>query len=419
MSQAARIAADQFADAVGEARSKIKVIDPSWKAKLGEVCKIELHATGWPAEATLTLEDLGIEPKNEAERKALTSVLSLGVRYLLPKSVIQEGVHWRNAFRNVLWRYAIKTSWGPLVHQSKYAQWKAETESVAASYKSYAESVYDNWDANVAQVRADYTTVAKRNYSTLKIMHRIPMLYWRANAGNVLGGREMTSEEYIDSFVSRMMAKMETRDYWLAKARMWWDVSYLPLKDMLDADDDVMAWAVKQAKSEMEKDILNSAHEQFQTGLFQFVSEVRGEITNRVFNVMADVLEAVNKNDGTIPRNSSKQLKNLIEAVESLKFWDEPTLDAQMNAIRGMLNVPAHLRSKNDVANLLRSVGAEARVVLVELERPIERRTSHLGITDGSEPIEPMRKARNLTFTDDETPVVLKRQPRKLEVATV
>jgi len=400
-----RQAADAFADSVGEDRQNVRVIDPKWKDLLGAVALVELHAECAKVETVLTLSDLGITAKDEAESKALTSVLSLGTRYLLPKRVIQEGTYWRNQFRQALYRRSLKSHWGHIVPQQQYQAWKAASEKARAGYYSWANETVASWAALMAEVEADYTAIGWRNYRVL------------CEQG-VLEPKLGEGKPWVAAFVKRMMRQTISAEQFMAEAKMWWDVGYIPLKSMLATDEAeaVHAQALAQAKTEMEKDILSDAKQQFENGLFQFVSDVRGEIAERVYNVMADVLEAIEKNKGELPRNSTKQLRNLIDSVNDLKFWDDDDLDAQMASIRKLCNSKG--RDEAEMRGVLRNIGTEARVLMTELERPIERQSRHLGDMVEDEAIVSNRSQRSLSVADDDEPVVQShRQARRLVLA--
>jgi gas vesicle protein len=399
-----RQAADAFADSVGENRENVRVIDPKWKDLLGAVALVELHAECAKVETVLTLSDLGITAKDEAESKALSSVLSLGTRYLLPKRIVREGTYWRNQFRQALYRRSLKSHWGHLVPQQQYQSWKAASEKARAGYYTWANETVAKWDDLMAEVEADYAAIGWRNYRVL------------CQQGVLVNDGHGTP--WVAAFVKRMMRQTISAEQFLYEAKMWWDVGYIPLKSMLATDEAeaVHAQALAQAKTEMEKDILNDAKQQFENGLFQFVSDVRGEVAERVYNVTADVLEAIEKNKGELPRNSTKQLRNLIEAVNDLKFWDDETLDAQMDNIRKLCNSKG--RSEQELTSVLRNIGTEARVLMTELERPIGRQSRHLGDMVEDEAIVSNRAQRSLSVLDDDEPAIQShRQARRLVLA--
>lgn len=378
---AARAAADNFALSVGEEPAKVGLVEPQWKDLLHACARVEIHCTAWRAETTLSLEDLAIHTDSDEEARALSAVLLLGRRLLLPKSVVDRRQTLENKFRAALYRRSFDgIYWGRLVPQHRYAEWKAEAEAIRAEYLAFAQWVYDNWEPLVEEVRYDYRVLGLQNYRRLAAAGRQPATL---------------AEEWVPQFVTRCMAKMESKDYWLSHAKMWWDVGYIPLKSLLAEDDAKAAHeaAIQIAKTEMERDILKGAAKQFEDGLFQFVRDVKGEITDRVFNVMVDVLQGIDKNEGELPRNSSKQLRNLVDAVMNLKFWDDQQLDEQMASIRAMLDTRPDHRDGVEITRSLRLIGAEARLVLARLDREPERRSRHVGIPEIPQKLEQFVRA--------------------------
>lgn len=365
----ARQAADAFADAVGEDHASIGVAAPQWKDLLGSCVVVQVHCTAWRAETVLTLADLGIEPSDADERRALNSILQIGHRYLLPKRIIDARQTLENRLRGTLWRHALSSHWGHLVPEQLYSEWKTQSESIQAQYMAYVVDVAERWPDLMLEVETDYIALGRQNYRRLENSGRKP---------------KETETAWVTAFVKRCMAKCESKEYWLAQARMWWDVNYIPLRSMLAEDEAEAAHraAVARAKTEMERDVLEGAAKQFDEGITQFISDLRGGIADKVFNVVVDVLEAVKKNEHELPRNSSKQLRNLIEAVERLKFWPDTDLDAQMAAVRDMLEVRSNKRDGQSIENGLRRIGAEARLLLTELDRTPVRSSRHVDIPD-------------------------------------
>lgn len=373
----ARQAADNFAASVGEDKANVKLANPQWQNLLTACARVEVHCTAWRAETTLTLADLGIEPESADDARALGTVLQLGRRLLLPKRIVDERQSIDNRLRSALWRRALPSHWGYLVPQQRYAEWKEASEDIRLAYLDFAYAVYEDWDKLMLEVETDYILLGRQNYRRMVAAGRKP---------------EQGEASWVADFKNRCMAKCESKEYWLKSAKMWWDVSYIPLASMLAEDEAEAAHkaAIAQAKTEMEKDVLKGAAKQFEDGLVQFIADVRGELASRVFNVMADVLSALEKNAGEFrfPRNSTKQLKNLVEAVEGLKFWDDKELDEQMATIKRMVDVHAKKRSEKAFGQAIQKIGCEARLLLVELDRPVERQTRSLGIPDEPEDLE-------------------------------
>jgi len=180
---------------------------------------------------------------------------------------------------------------------------------------------------------------------------------------------------WVTRFTDRVMAKCITKEEWLHSMHLTHDdPAYVPLTNIMVGEEAeaIRQAALEQAKSEMERDVLKAAGKQFQEGLFKFEAEVRGEVSALVLEVVTDCLAGLRKNKKVLPRNSSKQLKNLIERVEGLVFWDEPTLTAQMSEIKVLLDKPSRARDGVAFEKVMQDVETEARFILTRLNRPIE-----------------------------------------------
>ena len=196
------------------------------------------------------------------------------------------------------------------------------------------------------------------------------------------------------------------------------DPAYIPLQHMLAEDEAEAArvQAIALAKTEMEKDVLKAAHAQFETGLFKFMADARSGVSNLILEVMDDCLKSIRRNKGVLPRNSSKQLKNLVEKVEGLQFWSDETLTLQMAEIKSMLDKPSRARDGVAFEKVMADVEAEARLVLTKLNRPIEgkaQRKTTVESDDTELTIRP-RQARKVADLDDVVAPVANRAGRKV-----
>jgi hypothetical protein len=386
-----RFAADVFAASVGEQPSALRVASTEWAEYLKECCRITVHVTRWHAETTLKLSDLGIEAKSAAEAKALASVLKLGKRNLLPARVLAQMQSLENKFRNWLAKCSIETeTFGTIVPKQRYTAWRDTANSIAQQYLGYAQWVYEHWDELQAEMRDDYRHLGWSTAQRLTAMGKLT-----AEPG-----------AWVEAFVERCMAKSETPEHWLSRAAMYWDPpTFITLPE--PTSDEQHAAAVAQAKSEMERDILEGAKPLLDEGLFQFMGQVRGTLTSLVFDSVVDVLETMdrekryNKKTGSLnarlPRNSSKQLKNLIAAVNDLKFWADESLDAKLAKIQGILDQRSNDRDYDEMETVLRDLGAEARMLLFDLGKPVARRSKQIGIPhpeDGDNITGTIRKGR-------------------------
>jgi hypothetical protein len=155
-----------------------------------------------------------------------------------------------------------------------------------------------------------------------------------------------------------------------------------------------------EALSAMERDLLETARRRKEQDLDRFVADVQADLRERIDEVCCDVLAAIRRRGGALPGNSVKQLRNLVEAVGRLKFWDDAALDAEMAGIRALLSAEPRQRSPAAIAGLVERLGAESRVALLELERTPRRSGREAGLPDDLPALRALVRRARSTPTD-------------------
>src|SRR6476619_350679 len=145
-------AAAALAEEIGEAASAVQVVDPRWGTYLQQGVTVGITINRWRAEVSMSMADLGIEPSDAEERRALARLLHLGSRYLLPREVIKKLNRLDNRARYILKTYSYQTFWGYWVPVKRYAEWKRADEQIEQAYFLLADEIYERWDEYRAQV---------------------------------------------------------------------------------------------------------------------------------------------------------------------------------------------------------------------------------------------------------------------------
>lgn len=375
-------AAKSLADEIGENADRIQVVDPRWGRFLQQGVTVAVTIRRWRAEVTMTLADLGIEPSNPQERKALQRLLRIGSRYLLPLEVIKKLERLDNRSRYLLKTYSFNTFWGHWVPARRYAEWKAADEQIEAAYFALASDIYENWDRYVAQVKVDYVSLGNQAFGRLFAAGRIA--YDPGESLSLLKGR------WVNEFVERAMLRMPTKEQ--ARAQFGWErtVKFLPMADQLERDrlsaqSERMKMEARyraQAESAMLLDVRKTQIREQAEGLQRFVADVQAQVRNEVYDAALNGLEALEKGQGSLDRNTTRGLKNLVKMVNDMVFWDDPDLQTRIADLEYLTNVPSERRSERDVKDALQSLGRESRLVLLELDRAPSRSGKLLGIPD-------------------------------------
>ena len=147
---------------------------------------------------------------------------------------------------------------------------------------------------------------------------------------------------------------------------------------------------------ELNEDVLAQARQQKQELVTSFMRDVQGELRERVYGVVLDALSAIRKGQRWNSR-SATQLRNLVETVQSLNFWNDEQIEAQVASIRKLLDTPASERSVEDIQSVLQEIGAEARLALIELDRTPRRSGREVGVPDEAPEIEQTLRQRRAT----------------------
>lgn len=361
----------EIADLLGEREARVRLLDWSRLAQEGAIVK--LHITRWRAQSRLTLVDLGIVTRDKAEADAWGKLLNLGSRLLLPRRVVERLDNLDNLARGALRECSLETAWGRFVPRQRYADWSARNGALEAQYRAFAREVAEQWPSLIEEVRGDYLRLAQINYDRL-----------------VAAGARLTDgrADWIVRFVQGAVAQTVTAEAFLASLSYDWDTEYVPLR-MGGGDTPEQQQAIRDA---LEADIRRTDTRRAAESLERFVSDVQADVRERVYEATVDVLGALKKGKGSLPRNSTRQLKHLVDQVARLKFWPDDELDKGLAEIARLVAIPSEKRPAKDLRVTLRKLGSESRLVLLELDRAPARSGRAAGIPD--EPAELAKIAR-------------------------
>jgi hypothetical protein len=406
----------QITARIGETAGTVRAQYIDWERFLQEGVLITLHHHRWGATLTLTLEQLGIQADTDAERESLLRIISPGQRHLLPKEILKAGKTKQDACRYWLERNAFRlnegdgarTLLGWYVHDSRYQTWKQRNDELRDEYLAIGQYIYDHWDELLAQTTQDYNVLAMRTYNDL------------ARSRPVQEGRvELPPlDEYIRTFIAEAFKSLPTKEEARDSYRYEWDIKWVPMAQTVARDQAAaqFEWqksrdrAAAEVESEMMMDLRRQEARRASEGLERFVGDLQSQIQAEVYDVAVNALEAIEGGNGRLPGNSVRGLKTLVQTIQRLRFWDDPDMDARLAQLAQMTEVPAKQRDDTQLRAALTSLGASARLVLVELDRAPERSARDLGIPDEGEQLAQLatapRAARTLDDAQPELPGV-------------
>ena len=376
---------------IGEDVDRIVQRDAQWARYMQEGAHVRVTFRRWGATTKATLADLGLEPdlpRDEAEtdteynarvrtaREATLRVLQLGRWNLLPLAYIRrfEAIDCRG--RTNVEETGYRTHWGWWIHADRYAEWKARHEEIAVRYNALADEVYEKWEELQAGVRADLAAEGLRAYERARRS--------AAYRAGILSLPD-TAEEFAQAFVARIMAQVPDRDAVRAKYGVEYAVELIPLAQQV-AQDEARAQQIRldAVTAQMAEDIRRTEAQKAAEGVRTFVEDVKAQIRAQVYDAAVEALDGLRKRKHRrVTAATAERLRALCAATQRAVFWEDPDLEAQLDGLRLATSLPDDANSPEEVEGALRSLGAEARIVLLELDRTGERRPRpDLGLTD-------------------------------------
>lgn len=366
----------RVADQLGEDKGRVRLKNMTWSDALSEGVILSLTIKRYRAQVGVTLADLGIQPASREEREALERTLSLGHRFLLPRETIRKANEIEGQARSWLLKNCFQTFIGRYIHVSRYARWREKNVEIQKAYYELADEIVRDYPDLMTQMQRDYRQLGAQVCA-------------RLIASGVLSPLTNT-QDWASMFTERALAGVLSAEAIRDSFTYEWDVAVVPLqasvaKDRAEADRITLVSQEKaklEAASLMEQDLRATEMKRVGEGVSEFVKDLQSQIRNAVYEAAIDGLDALKKGQGKLPRGTTWQLKNLIQQVQDLVFWDDPELESRIATLSRVVGIPAQQRSAEDVEYALKSLGSEARLVLMELDRPPERSGKSLGVPD-------------------------------------
>ena len=131
----------------------------------------------------------------------------------------------------------------------------------------------------------------------------------------------------------------------------------------------------------MNQDVVSEARRRKQELIDTFLTDLVRQLRGLVYDSCVNVLEAMQSNDGKLGPRSVVQLKNLVESIDRLNFFDDAEMTAASAQVKRALAGNAETRSLTQIANTLRDVATVTRSSLVALAAD-PRTARQVGIED-------------------------------------
>lgn len=369
----------EIAERIQEDPGLVRVRVQSWAEQLQKGVIVTLSISGYAGRAQMTLEDLGIRPATYQEREAYERAIALGHRRLLPKEVLNMISQRSGRIRAHLRMYSFQTGYGRWVHQDRYRAWKSGHERLCQEYLGIADEIVREYPKMLKAVESDYRILGRDAYRRLKETV-VPTL---------------DEQRWVDLFISNLMRSMPSPAWIQSRFAVNVKVEYLPelavtTADRLEAERlriEARAKAEIQAYEQIEQEVMLARLKEAGQGITDLTDALEAQIREQVYDTILDVLESLRSDQSRLTRGSTMQLKNTIESVTRLMFWEDGDLTERLDALKALIETPPKQRPMDEVHDALVELGAEARSKLLSLGRSPRRSGHGLGIPDDTRAI--------------------------------
>lgn len=163
----------------------------------------------------------------------------------------------------------------------------------------------------------------------------------------------------------------------------------------------------QQLMEEMNRDVVRKAREQKERLVDEFLTSVISQLRGLVYDATTNVLYSLKKHESLQPR-AVVQLKNLVEQLSLLNFYNDRDVERAMKLIRFLIDRPREDRDLEEIEERLREIGTVMRGALLNLEYEFRE--------DRMDSEQPRERERALLELEKRELAVIARRPSDEEV---
>ena len=354
-----------------------------WETLMGEGVIVRLHIKRVRFRKKLTFEDLGLHFAQPHTQQAMADVFRLGMKNLLPGEYIRRLETIESTARKLLQRSSYDTVWGAFVPVTGYLAWREKNQELIDAYYSERDTILQNYASIKKEVIASYTEAARNAY---RILNKLDP--------QVLSEREKEREAFYLAAVRRKIRRMLpseqdiTESFDFVVSPTYIDLPLLlkeqkqpgqrilekqTIEGVTSEEQRELRWLQagtqqrQEMMREMNRDVVEKAQEQKKRLIDDFLTTVVSHLRAIIYDATTNVLAALKKHE-TLPPRSVVQLKNLVEQISLLNFYNDRDAERIMNALKSLIDQPREKRDLVVIEQRLREIATVMRASLLNLE---------------------------------------------------
>lgn len=330
------------------ARGEIGVSRFDWRALMEAGALASLSVSRYRGTKALTAGDLGLALE---EMEEINSIVELGHRLLLPREVLNSFNTIETRARQVLRSYGLLTVLGLFLPAASYT-------ACATALQAYKLKFEDTVELLVANLPTHRDRMVEEYYKLARQVRE------RLDRANLLSGSRWDFEE---NFVERCMATFPTVEELRAAFAFGLKLEFVPLPyqsqteqpNYTAASDDLLA---------LRREVIAQQQQARERVVGEFVTGVQAELFGLVNTALEDTLTSI-KSNGNLQARSVVQLKNLVEKISTLNFWQDKRLETIQAEISALVGNSGKRDTQLSTA-LLEELQYQTKLVLVGLAQP-------------------------------------------------
>lgn len=342
-------------------------------------------------------EDVGLNPKDPRQQEYINTYLSLGQKFLIPGETLRSLDRIESKMRRLVdVKYGIPTVAGVFVPYKNLEPMKKEIESLKAEYFAIRDEILANYEVLKIETKEAYAAFAVEVYRLLrkdpaynptpeevKSFVDATMSYFPTPAQvrssfyvNVEVGVVQTTAFLAEQEARLRLVQEREEVYRRELALIEQKITEEERRQRrleaerlrLEQERYKSLIAQEQAKQKAIEEAVAQARAEYLPQMEQIFADLAGAVHGIIYDTLTRVTKALETNGALRPADS-KSLSCLVEKVRTLAFNPDPEVEAWIEKIKAILDVPADKRNPDDVKYALNKVRAEAAQVILSIGR--------------------------------------------------
>ncbi|MDI6892905.1 MAG: DUF3150 domain-containing protein [Actinomycetota bacterium] len=374
------ITKEDLAHELGVDSSEIKTRDMGYLYTILKAGVVAIVSIGrWRGKMKTTPELLGMDLSDKEIAEYVDQYISLGQNYLFPKEVLKKFDGIEQATRSVQEKYGydIPVPAGKFIPVDLLKEWRKEIEALKEKYFDILQGeVLDKYDENVEKVVEDYQT-------------RGALAAYRQFTGNHWASIGEVPQEFIGRFIEKIRTGIPSKE--LIEKSFFFDAIFVDFTLPSVIEEDLIKTErlslerdslvqLREMRRRKDEELVAAYGEEAEKKLREVVEGFTLQMLSKIYDVALDTLDAVEKNKRFISR-SAVQIRNLIETVNKLNFFQDKTVDEFLAEIEKVVAVAEgngkESKRKLDLDQtkmILERIGTKIQSILIEAGRPTMRK---------------------------------------------